>query len=411
MAAPVSSNPVQVSASPVPVLRLKRGEERRLGAGHLWVFSNEIDIASTPLTAFSPGDLAQLQAHNGRFLATAYVNPHALICARILARHPGQAVDRTLIEQRLRVALALRQRVSTQPYYRLVFGESDGLPGLVLDRYGDFVVGQIATAGMEALRVDVEAAVRNVLNPAGLYWKNDSGARELEHLPATAGVAFGAVPEELTVVESGLSFQASLTAGQKTAWFYDQTANRQRLVRYLWPGVRVLDVCSYVGAWAVTALGNGASVARCIDSSEAALAYARRNAQANGVEVEAVREDAFDALRSIQERGERFDVVILDPPAFIKRKKDIPQGQAAYRKLNQLALGVIGNDGLLVSCSCSYHLAPEELVNAIQTAARHTQRTVQILEAAGQSPDHPVHPAIPETRYLKAFFCRVTGEL
>jgi 23S rRNA (cytosine1962-C5)-methyltransferase len=411
MVAPVSSNPAQVPTSSVPVLRLKRGEERRLSAGHLWVFSNEIDIANTPLTGFASGDLVQLQAHNGRFLATAYVNPHALICARILTRRPGQAVDRTLIEQRLQVALALRQRVSAHPYYRLVFGESDGLPGLILDRYGDFVVGQIATAGMEALRQDVEAAVRNVVNPAGLYWKNDSGARELEHLPATAEMAFGEAPGELSVVESGLAFHASLTAGQKTGWFYDQAANRQRLIRYLRPGARVLDVCSYVGAWAVTALRNGASVARCVDSSEAALAYARRNAQANGVEIEAVREDAFDALRAIQERGERFDVVILDPPAFIKRKKDIPQGQAAYRKLNQLALGVLGNDGLLVSCSCSYHLAAEELVNAIQTAARHTERAVQILEAAGQSPDHPVHPAIPETRYLKAFFCRVTGEL
>lgn len=380
-------------------------------SGHAWVFSNEVDIASTPLTAFAPGALVRLQAHNNRFLGHAYVNPHALICARIVSRRPDQAIDRDLIEQRLRVALALRERLCREPYYRLIFGESDGLPGLVLDRYDSLVVGQIGTAGMEALKGEVEAAVRAVLRPSGLFWKNDSGARELEHLPHQAHTAFGEVPPEVTVIESGIRFVAPLEHGQKTGWFYDQTANRQRFARYLWPGTRVLDVCSYVGAWSVTALKNGASMARCVDSSETALEFARRNAMANAVEVQTAREDAFDALRAAQERGERFDVVILDPPAFIKRKKDIPQGQAAYRKLNQLALGVMARDGLLVSCSCSYHLAPDELVTAIQLAARHSDCMVQILEAAGQSPDHPVHPAIPETRYLKAFFCRVTRDI
>jgi 23S rRNA (cytosine1962-C5)-methyltransferase len=202
-----------------------------------------------------------------------------------------------------------------------------------------------------------------------------------------------------------------LLAGQKTGWFYDQTANRARLGRYVSPGARVLDVCSYAGGWAVTALSQGAGHARCVDSSQAALDCARANAQANGVNVEVTRDDAFDALRALTGQGERYDVVILDPPAFIKRKKDIPQGQAAYRKLNQLALGLLSEAGLLVSCSCSYHLAAEDLQAAIQAAARHTGRFVQILEAGGQSPDHPVHPAIPETRYLKAFFCRVTREV
>jgi 23S rRNA (cytosine1962-C5)-methyltransferase len=280
----------------------------------------------------------------------------------------------------------------------------------VLDRYGDIVVGQIATRGMETLKAEVEQAVRSVLAPRGLYWKNDSGARDLEQLAPAAEVAFGEVPEEIEVVEAGCRFVAPLAAGQKTGWFYDQTANRARLARYLWAGARVLDVCSYVGAWAVSALKQGAHAATCVDSSETALGFATRNAVANGVQVQTLQADAFDALKALHERGERYDVVILDPPAFIKRKKDIPQGVAAYRKLNQLALSLIDRDGLLVSCSCSYHLAPEQLTEAIQGAARHTARFVQILEAGGQSPDHPVHPAVPETRYLKAFFCRVTRE-
>ena len=405
-----SSAQIPSEQSNLPVLRLKRGEDRRIVAGHMWVFSNEVDTASTPLTAFTTGALVQMQSHRGQFLGYAYVNPHALICARIVGRDIAHPVDRALIAQRLEVALALRKRLTRDPYYRLVFGESDGLPGLVLDRSGDIVVGQIATAGMEALKADVEAAVREVVNPRVLVWKNDSGARDLEHLPHDVEAAFGEVPDEIEVYESGLRFMAPLRAGQKTGWFYDQTANRQRLVKYLWPGMRVLDICSYVGAWAITALRNGAATARCVDSSESALQAASRNARANGVSIETTHDDAFDALRAMQERGDRYDVVILDPPAFIKRKKDVPQGQAAYRKLNQLALGLMDGDGLLVSCSCSYHMSADDLVTAIQSAARHSGRFVQILEAGGQSPDHPIHPAIPETRYLKTFFCRVTRD-
>jgi 23S rRNA (cytosine1962-C5)-methyltransferase len=392
------------------VLILKRGEERRLAAGHLWVFSNEVDTARTPLTAFQPGELALLRTHRGAFLGHVYVNPHALICARILSRLADEPVDAALIERRLRSALALRERLGAQRCYRWVFGESDGLPGLVLDRYGELIVGQIATAGMERLKQTVVAAVRTVLDPAALFWKNDSAARELEHLPQGTETAFGEVPPEVQVVEAGLTFNAPLAGGQKTGWFYDQSANRARLGRYVTRGARVLDVCSYVGAWGIGALRQGAGHATCVDASQTALEFAEANAARNGLRLEPLRADAFDALKALGERGERFDVVILDPPAFIKRKKDLPQGQAAYRKLNQLALALLAEEGLLVSCSCSYHLAVEELIAAVQAAARHSGRGVQILEIAGQSPDHPVHPAIPETRYLKALFCRVTRE-
>ncbi|HEY6823299.1 MAG TPA: class I SAM-dependent rRNA methyltransferase [Steroidobacteraceae bacterium] len=390
------------------MLRLKRGEERRLLAGHLWVFSNEVDTERTPLGQFVPGALVELRSYRDSFLAHAYINPHALICARILSRDAAQPVTAELIGQRLTAALALRERVGDARYCRWVFGESDLLPGLVLDRYGEVVVGQIATAGMEALREPIENAVRRVVQPQALIWKNDSAARDLEQLPRVVQPGFGAVPAEVGIVEAGLSFAAPLAQGQKTGWFYDQSANRARLRRYVAAGARVLDVCSYVGAWAVTALDQGAGRACCVDSSPLALEYAEANARRNGKTIEPLRADAFDALKTLLAQGEQFDVVVLDPPAFIKRKKDIPQGQAAYRKLNQLALALLADGGLLVSCSCSYHLAAEQLLEAIQAAARHSARFVQILETAGQSPDHPLHPAIPESRYLKAFFCRVT---
>jgi 23S rRNA (cytosine1962-C5)-methyltransferase len=398
--------PLEASAH---VLRLKRGEERRLLAGHLWVFSNEVDTDRTPLAQFAPATVVELRSYRDAFLGYAYLNPHALICARILSRDAVQPVSGELIERRLMAALALRERLGDARYCRWVFGESDLLPGLVLDRYGELVVGQIATAGMEALREPIERAVRAVANPQALIWKNDTAARDLEQLPHVVQAAFGELPREVGVVEAGLSFAAPLLEGQKTGWFYDQSANRARLRRYVAAGARVLDVCSYVGAWAVTALHQGAGRALCVDSSASALEHAQANARRNGTSIEPLRADAFDALKALSKRGEQFDVVVLDPPAFIKRKKDIPQGQAAYRKLNQLALRLLSQGGLLVSCSCSYHLAAEELLQAIQAAARHSARFVQVLEHAGQSPDHPLHPAIPETRYLKAFFCRVTG--
>jgi len=394
----------------VPELRLKRSEDRRINAGHPWVFSNEVDTARTPLVALASGAQVRLVSERDRFLGFAYVNPHALICARIMSRDAQRPIDESLLVERLEVALALRQRLSQEPYGRVVFGESDLLPGLVLDRFGEVVVGQIATVGMEALRPAVEAAVRRVLKPKVLYWKNDSGARALEQLPAFSGAAFGTAPAQLAVREAGLEFSAPLAEGQKTGWFYDQTANRALLGRFISRGARVLDVCSYVGAWAVTALRHGAGSATCVDASALALDFAQRNAASAGYQLATLRGDAFEVLQGLQQSGTRFDAVILDPPAFIKRRKDIPQGLAAYRKLNQLALNLIERDGLLVSCSCSYHLEEQQLLNAVQSAARHSARFAQILAFGGQSPDHPVHPAIPETRYLKALFCHVARD-
>jgi len=402
--------PEAATATSLAVLRLKRGEDRRLRAGHLWVFSNEVDNDATPLTGFAVGALARVHSDRDQFLGYAYVNPHALICARVVSRSPVHPLDESLLAHRLKVALALRERLYCAPYYRLVFGESDGLPGLVLDRYGDVVVGQIATAGMEALRGAAEEAVKRVLAPAALVWKNDGSARDLEGLPRQVLTAIGKAPDELQVQEGSLRFSVPLASAQKTGWFYDQSSNRELLRRFLPPGARVLDVCSYAGAWAVTALRQGAREALCVDSSQAALEVAARNAAANGVSLLTQKGDAFDTLDELLRKGERYDAIILDPPAFIKKRKDVARGLAAYRKLNQLAIRLLERDALLVSCSCSWHLGPDDLLAQIQAAARHSTRFLQVLASGGQSPDHPVHPAIPETRYLKAFFCRVTRE-
>jgi len=405
------------AAAELPELRLRRGEDQRLRAGHLWVFSNEVDTTRTPLVAFEAGQHVALCNDRGQRLATAYVNPNTLIAARILARGE-QEVDVEFLERRLRTALALRSRLYPASYYRWVFGESDGLPGLVLDRFGDLVVGQIATAGMERLKSTLEEAIRRALAPATLLWKNDSAARAMEGLPEYVELAWGTAPDAVEVIETQtdgreLRCITPLGQGQKTGWFFDQAFNRSVLTRFMPQRASVLDVCCYAGGWAsVAALQDAAHIA-CVDSSAAALEAAALNIKrnrANDAAPEPVchRGDAFDVLAQLGAEGQRFDVVVVDPPAFIKRRKDTPQGVAAYRKLNQLALRLLNDNGLLVSCSCSHHLTPEALQGAIQAAARQADRTVQILYQGGQSPDHPIHPAIPETRYLKAFFCRVT---
>ena len=392
-----------------PELRLRHREDRRIAAGHLWIFSNEVDNDRTPLTAFQPGEVVRVFGDRDRFLGYAYVNPHALICARILGRDGRYPPGKSLAVHRLQVALALRERLYPTPYYRLVYGESDGLPGLVLDRYGDVVVGQVGTVGMEARKAEIVEAVDKVIGPSTFVWKNDSGARELEGLPSYVEAARGELVERVEVEENGVRFSVPLSGGQKTGWFYDQAANRRAMLKYV-AGRRVLDVFSYVGAWGLAAARAGAAEVVCVDSSAAALGQLEATAAANGLVARTVRDDAFDALAALRDAGEKFDVVIVDPPAFIKRRKDAPKGLAAYRKLNQLAMQLLPRDGVLVSCSCSHHLPQDDLIDAIQHAARHLNRFAQVVEVGGHSPDHPIHPAIPETRYLKSLTCRVVQE-
>jgi 23S rRNA (cytosine1962-C5)-methyltransferase len=272
-------------------------------------------------------------------------------------------------------------------------------------------VVQIGTAGMELLKPHIQEAVLRVLKCDALLFKNDSGAREMEGLPSYVEAVKGTFDELGLVIEDGLKFSAPLAEGQKTGWFFDQAANRRALPKYVRSGARVLDVFSYAGAWAVRAAKSGASEVISVDSSASALELAARNGERNGVTVSTRKGDAFDVLEQLAQEPGRFDVVIVDPPAFAKRRKDLPKALAAYKRLNQLAMQLVSSDGILVSCSCSYHVSADDLQDAIAKAARAADKHLQILEFGGQAPDHPVHPAIPETRYLKAYFCRVTDGL
>ena len=397
-----------ISPADFAPLRLRKDEDRRLRAGHLWIYSNEIDVEATPLRDFQPGQPVAIQASNGKTLGTGYINPHALLCARLVSRDLEHPLSPSLLVHRLNVALSLRERLYDRPFYRLVYGEGDGLPGLIVDRYGDLCVAQLTTAGMERLKDDILAALQKVLKPAAVLWRNDSRVREMEGLERIVADAAGEVPDTVTVEEDGLRFQVSPRAGQKTGWFYDQRDNRARLDRYV-AGRRMLDVCSYVGAWGVRAAARGAREVLCVDSSAPALEQAAANAALNGVgeRVRTQQGDAFEVLKSLRETRERFDVVIVDPPAFIKRRKDFKEGALAYRRLNEMAMQVLERDGLLVSCSCSQLLSRDVLIQTLLQGSRHLDRNLVILEQGRQGPDHPVPPAIPETDYLKMIIARV----
>ena len=392
----------------IPVLFLAKGCERRLRAGHLWVYSNEVDTVRSPLKSFRSGEQVAVMSHDEKWLAWAYVNPASLICARVVSRQQDHLLDRSLITHRVKVALGLRQRFYSRPFYRLLFGESDGLPGLVVDRFGDYLVVQISTAGMEACREEIVAALNKVVHPAGILLRNDVPVRELEGLERYVEVASGSVSDSVELEENGCRFETSLFQGQKTGWFYDQVANRGRLLSWV-AGRRVLDLFSYAGAWGISAVVGGAREVLCVDQSAGALERVEQNARLNGVKenVSVLRSDAFAALRELKRAGERFDIVLVDPPAFIKRKKDFKAGTLAYRRINEAAMGLLAKEGLLVSSSCSYHLEEARLLETLQKAARHRDRALQLVERGQQGPDHPVHPAIPETAYLKTLFLRV----
>ena len=390
----------------LPTLKLGKDQERRLLAGHAWIYSNEVDTKETPLKAFSAGEQVAVVSQRGKWIGNAYVNPHALICARVVSTDISKVLDEKLLAERISQALQLRQRLYEHNFYRLVYGESDFLPGLVIDRYGDYLVVQITTAGMEAVRSQLVSVLEKLLSPHGILLRNDTPMRAMEGLDSSVTVVSGEIPPLAPLSEGESSFEVSLLEGQKTGWFFDQAANRNDMQRYIREGDSVLDICSYVGAWGIRAARAGAKEVICVDSSNAALEQVKLNAALNGVgeRITTMKNDAFDRLKKFAKRKRQFDVIMLDPPAFIKRKKDLKEGMLAYRRLNALGLEVLKPGGILITASCSFHMTQSQLLNVVRQGAVRQRSSLQLLEFGQQGPDHPVHPAIPETAYLKTLF-------
>ena len=391
-----------------PTLQLKKNEERRIRSGHLWIYSNEINTSLTPFNQFIPGQLVNIIDHQKKAIGTGYVNPHSLISARLLHREMNIVIDEAFFIERISSALQLREKLFNKPFYRLIYGDSDNLPGLVIDRFDDLFVAQINTAGMELLLPQLQSALQTIFKPTAILLRNDSHARVSENIPEYIKPLHGEPPTQIMLEENNVKFQTNIWEGQKTGWFYDHRTNRAKMTKYV-SGKRVLDVFSYTGAWAIQAAVAGAQEVHVIDSSLPALTQCENNAKLNEVsdKINIIHDDAFKALANLKQAKQQFDVIILDPPAFIKRKKDLKEGLTAYRRINDLAMQLLAPESVLISASCSQHLDQDALIDILRSTSLNRHKTLQIIEQGHQGPDHPIHPAIPETAYLKAIFSRV----
>ena len=390
-----------------PLLRVSPRQDRRLKAGHPWAFSNE--LATTPdHRKWTPGAPVRLEGDDKwRYGAWAF-NPHSLIAARLLDRDPAATIDAAWVRARVEAAAALRARVCDSPFHRLVHAEADQLPGLVVDRFGDVAVLQANTAAMDRLLPEITAALLATLPLRAIVARNDSAARLQEGLPQAVTLLHGEAAA-VEVVEGGVRFGVDPMAGQKTGFFFDQRPNRDR-VASLAKGARVLDVFCHTGAFGLRAAAAGATAVTLVDSSAPALERATAAAEANGLadRVTALRGDAFDVMTELAAAGERYDLVVCDPPAFAKSRKDAEAGLRAYNRMTRLAAPLVTPGGFLFVASCSHHAPLDAFTAQVAAALHRARRDARVLFTGGAGPDHPVHPNLPESAYLKAQLLQLT---
>ncbi len=384
-----------------PLLRLLPRQDRRLRAGHPWAFSNE--VAMTPdHRAWPPGAPVRLESAEGWRFGTYAFNPHSLIAARLLDRDPATAIDAAWARTRIADAAALRARVCDGPFHRLVHAEADRLPGLVIDRFGDVAVVQANSAAMDRLLPGITAALVELLPLRAVVARNDSGARLQEGLPQEVRLLHGDAPAA-EVEEGGVRFPVDPLEGQKTGFYFDQRPNRDR-VAALATGARVLDVFCHTGAFGLRAAAAGAAAVTLVDSSAPALDRAREAADRNGLsaQVTVQRGDAFDVMAALAAAGEQYDLVVCDPPAFAKSRKDAEAGLRAYNRMTRLAAPLVAPGGFLFVASCSHHAPLDAFAGQVAAALQRARREARVLFTGGAGPDHPVHPNLPESAYLKA---------
>jgi 23S rRNA (cytosine1962-C5)-methyltransferase len=385
---------------PHPLLRLLPGRDRRVKAGHPWAYSNE--IAMTPEAKALPrGSVVRIEGDDGVRHGTWHFNPHTLIAARRLSADPEATVDAAFFHARIGQCLGLRERLFARPYYRLAHAEADGLPGLVLDRHGDAIVLQAGSAGMDHATPAIVEALAALLSPRVIVARNESAARTLEGLPAEIRLLHGE-GGNAEIEEGLLRFRLDLLSGQKTGWFHDQRDNRAR-VAALAKGASVLDAFCHTGGFGLLAAAQGARAVTLLDRSDAALALAMETAARHGLadRVAAERAEAMEALAAMAAEGRRFDIVVADPPAFAKARKDHGPALRAYARLARLSAALVAPGGFLFVASCSHHVATGEFADAVIEGLVKARRIGRILAITGAGPDHPVHPLLPETAYLK----------
>lgn len=383
------------------ILRLQPARHKRVAGGHPWVFSNEL-VMDAAAKALPAGTLARFQAHDGSYLGTGYFNPHTLIAGRILTRAPVVTIDAAWFEQRFREALARRERLLSEPYYRLIHAEADGVPGLIIDRFGAHLSVQVNTAGMDKLWPEIEEALVSVFEPESIVLHNDSSARGLEGLPREVKCARGKTPGVVEVRENGLTYFADLLGGQKTGWYFDQRDNHALVAKFA-KDKSVLDLYCHAGGFGLLAAKEGATRVMGVDSSAPALDMAAKaSAQAKLNKICTwEKADVFEELERLAAAKQRFDIVIADPPPFVKSRKDIASGAKGYRKLTRLSAQVAAPQGLLVIASCSHNMDLTLFTQEVARGLQEAKREGRILYTTFAAPDHPVHPHLPESAYLK----------
>ncbi len=393
------------SDKPTGRVRLVRGREQTLLAGYLWIYAGHIeDVAGEP----APGDVVDVCARSGRIIGRGFFNPHSKIRVRLLTFR-NEPIDEGCWAARIAGAAALRKRlVSDTNAYRLIHGESDFLPGLIVDRYGDVLVMQILSFGMDRRKERLADLLMKETGAAAVYLRNDAHARTLEGLPVEQGFLKGGGATTIEIREGRARFLVDIEHGQKTGWFCDQRENRLAAAS-LADGASVLEAFCHTGAFGIQAALHGATSVVGLDVSRDAVAQARVHAANNKVEgrCEYREADAFEELRRIERAGDRFDLVILDPPSFARTKLAVPQALTGYKQITMRALRLVRPDGFLVSCSCSHHVSEEQFWSMLQDAAQDAKRQLRLIERRSQARDHPVLAAMPETRYLKCFILQV----
>lgn len=384
-------------------LILKKREDRRILAGHPWVFSNEVqEVRGSPAI----GDIVELLAAGGKSLGIGFYNPHSLIAFRLLASQPEEITPEFFV-QRISSALALRRQLyPASETFRLVYGESDFLPGLVIDKYNEYLAIQTFSYGMDCRTEMICDALEFLFQPKGIVERNESPLRELEKLPLKKGVLRGTVAPTV-FDDDGIKFVVNLLEGQKTGFFLDQRENRH-LLRRLSRNADVLDCFCNDGGFALHAAYGGAKSVLGIDVSAETIRRAEENATLNELaNVRFEQADVFDALKRFGSEGRTFDVVVLDPPSFTKSRKNVQSAKQGYKELHAAAFRVLTRGGILFTASCSHHIEPEVFLDIVVTTARRSERVLQLLDWRGAAPDHPVLPAMTETRYLKLAVARV----
>ena len=393
---------LDANSDEIRTISLKRNADNRIKFGHLWVFSNELQ----EIPKLQPGVVVKVVDSNQKSYGFGFYNPASLISVRLLKTEIFPSVQ--LFIERIAIAKALRQSLLGDiAMCRLVFGESDLLPGLIIDKYSNYFAIQILSAGMELMKSEIVQALLEIFpETKGIIEKNDTKLREIEGLPLISTVLFGEIPEKFISQEQGVQLELSLSEGQKTGYFLDQRINR-KFVRTISRGLSVLDCYTNQGGFALNAGIGGAEKIAAIDCSETALNAVSRNAELNGLKIETIKADVAEYLSKAVERNEKWDMIILDPPAFAKNRKSVPKAKAAYAKINRLAMKMLNPNGYLIASSCSHHVFEDVFKDAIYRESCKLGKQLKQVYRGGQSPDHPILLSLPETQYLKFFVFQV----